>query len=124
MSRSIIQKYKDECFVCGEKRNLEEHHIFQGSNRSLSEHYGLKVMLCHRCHNEPPEGAHFNNALRRELHAVGQLAFEKKYGPEKFMNEFGRDYIEAGIEEGHIKKDLMGLYGRYGLLKKWERLSH
>ena len=34
--------------------------VFGGANRSLSEKYGLVVNLCHECHNEPPDGVHFN----------------------------------------------------------------
>ena len=101
MSKSIIQKEKNECFVCGDKRGLEEHHIFQGINRKNSEHYGLKVYLCHECH-QGKEGAHFNNYLRRELHLIGQNAFVKKYGYEEFIHVFGKDYIETGLQEKNL----------------------
>ena len=116
MSKSIIQKDRDKCFVCGDIQGLEEHHIFQGCNRKNSEKYGLKMMLCHRCHNEPPEGAHYNDYLRRELHAVGQIAFEKKYGHEKFMQVFGMDYIEKSINEGRLVRVNNRVKGKYGLL--------
>ena len=50
MSSSIVQSEK-ECWFCGARARLEEHHIFAGTaNRRISEKYGLKVWLCHRHH--------------------------------------------------------------------------
>jgi hypothetical protein len=50
--KSIIQLNKNYCYICREqtgyiveRRGLEEHHIFGGPNRKLSEKYGLKVYL-------------------------------------------------------------------------------
>ena len=33
------------CWLCGRYGLMEEHHIFSGANRKLSEKYGLKVMM-------------------------------------------------------------------------------
>ena len=59
MSKSIISNEK-RCFRCGTTIWLERHHIFGGAMRKKSEHFGLWVYLCHRHHNEPPNGVHYN----------------------------------------------------------------
>lgn len=90
--KSIVQSEK-RCYICGTCQNLERHHIFMGPDRKLSEKYGLTVYLCHMHHNEPPDGAHFNENTKRWLQRVGQMAFEQEYGHEKFMELFTRNYL-------------------------------
>ena len=102
MAKSIIQEDWDKCYICHDKRNLEEHHIFQGVNRKNSETYGLKVRLCHYCHNEPPEGVHFNKPLKRKLQIEAQEKFEERYSREKFLEVFGLDYKERAKSEGVV----------------------
>jgi hypothetical protein len=90
--RSIIQIEK-ECFIC-KSPYVEEHHIYGGANRKNSEKYGLKVWLCHRHHNEPPDGVHFNKALMDYLHRYGQVKFEETQGTRDFfMQIFGKNYL-------------------------------
>lgn len=93
---SIIQKHKDRCFICGATRWLEWHHVFGGALRSKSEQYGLKVRLCHYCHNEPPNGVHFNKELRQKLQALTQKKAMKHYGwtTEEFIAKFRKNYID------------------------------
>ena len=67
-------------------RHLERHHIFGGANRSLSERYGLVVDLCHHCHNEPPDGVHFNPDRMQLLHETGDTV-------EGFIAKFGTNYL-------------------------------
>lgn len=90
--KSILQNEK-QCFLCGCQNLIEDHHIFGGANRTLSEKYGLKVYLCHYCHNEPPNGVHFNKERNRQLQAQAQEAFEKLYSHDEFMRIFGRNYL-------------------------------
>lgn len=94
MGKSIIQNNK-ECYFCGSTEWLEEHHIFGSSNRKISEKYGLKVYLCHYCHNEPPFGVHFNQERNLYLKKIGQEAFIEKYNKtiEEFRKIFGKSYI-------------------------------
>lgn len=100
MSRSIMQT-KDArtvCWGCGctsQERWLEEHHVFGASKRKHSEHYGLKVYLCYRCHRDNKEGIHgCNTELRQRLFEAGQQAFEREHGTrEEFMQIFGRNYL-------------------------------
>lgn len=91
--KSIIQKDESECFLCGRHDCLEEHHIFGGSSRKFSERYGLKVKLCHWCHNEPPNGVHHDKEARLYLQKIGQEAFLREHGSrEDFFRIFGRFY--------------------------------
>lgn len=97
--KSIIQEEK-ECFLCRyfyDIENLiwlEDHHIFGGPNRHLSEKYGLKVYLCHKHHNEKPLGVHFNKEYMLLLKTLGQKAFINKYKNEHFIEIFGKNYLE------------------------------
>ena len=98
MAKSIMQARR-ECYICREVycvktvRGLEEHHVFGGPRRVLSERYGLKVYLCRQHHNMPAEiAAHFDPDVRDWLHRRGQRAFEMHYGHDRWMAEFGKDY--------------------------------
>ena len=95
MSKSILQQDDDVCFLCGGYGATEWHHIFGGADRKKSEHYGLKVRLHHDCHNEPPEGVHFNKDKMQYLHEEGQKAAIKKYGwsIDEFRRIFGKNYL-------------------------------
>lgn len=95
MSKSIVEKNgAAECFVCGWTRDLETHHIFYGNpNRKKSEHYGLKVHLCAR-HHRSGKGVHGGNReMDLKLKQLGQKLFEEKYNHEKFMEEFGKNWL-------------------------------
>ena len=93
MAKSILQTQR-ESYFSGRTDNLEEHHIFYGQGRrKLSERYGLKVWLTHDEHNEPPDGVHFNKALRRQIERAGQIAFEQRNPHLSFIRIFGRNYL-------------------------------
>ena len=89
---SIISKEK-RCYLCGSENWIESHHIFGAADRKKSEKYGLKVYLCHYCHNEPPNGVHHNAGNNRLLKQIGQRAFMLKYPNLDFMAIFGRNYL-------------------------------
>lgn len=91
--KSVIQESKERCYMCGAVVGLEEHHIFGASNRKKSEKMGYKVMLCHYCHNEPPQGVHQNRENRNRLKRVAQEHFEATRTREEFIKEFGRNYL-------------------------------
>ena len=94
MAKSILQTEK-ECFLCGSQRWLEEHHVFGAGCRKLSERYGLKVYLCHYCHNEPPNGVHFNAENSNYLKAKAQEIAMEHYGwsKDQFRQIFGKNYL-------------------------------
>ena len=86
---------KGNCDLCGKYGYLELHHIFGGANRSLSEKYGLVVNLCHECHNEPPDGVHFNAENMLALRKWAQKQAMENYGWDEaeFIKIFGRSYL-------------------------------
>lgn len=94
MAKSIISEEK-RCYMCGSMRWLECHHIFEGYNRKKSEQYGLKVYLCHYCHNEPPNGVHHNKDNMLKLKRIAQEKAMKHYGwtVEQFREIFGKSYL-------------------------------
>lgn len=98
--KSIIQ-HKKICYFCRTTRNLESHHIFFGEkNRKWSEKYGLKVWLCHYDHRDNVNGVHGMAAgKRKHLEKIGQEAFENKYGHKRFMQVFGRNYLDEEADE-------------------------
>lgn len=98
--KSIVQNDWDTCFLCGRNRTadscgLEKHHIFGGSNRKLSEKYGLTIHICgYRCHRNGTESVHRNKIVNNSVKAAGQKAFESVHGTrEDFVKIFGKNYI-------------------------------
>lgn len=102
--KKVKRELAHECWLCG--RNgcadpLDKHHIFGGGNRRKSEQYGLFVYLCHnRCHENGPEAVHRNPETAQKLHEYGQRLVMEEQGwtVEDFRLEFGRNYLEEGIE--------------------------
>ncbi len=98
MAKSILQDehFEYRCYLCGSFFWLEEHHIFGGTGkRKLSEKYGLKVWLCHNCHNEPPQGVHHNSETRQHLQRIAQEKAMQHYGwtEDDFRQIFGKSYL-------------------------------
>jgi hypothetical protein len=95
MADSIIQKDSSKCFICHSRQWLEWHHVFGGALRPKSERLGLKVRLCHYCHNEPPRGVHQNREIRLKLQSFAQKKAMKHYewSVEDFRREFYKNYI-------------------------------
>lgn len=94
MAKSIISEER-KCYICGSVRWIEIHHIYGAAYRNRSEQYGLTVPLCHYCHNEPPNGVHFNKEIRRKLQAKAQKIAMRhyKWSIEDFRERFGRNYL-------------------------------
>lgn len=102
--RSIMQSDRELCYLCGKPEywnsngmyeKLEEHHVFSGPNRKLSEKYGLKVYLHGiTCHREGADSAHKNKIVRKALQAAGQKSYESVHGSrEDFVKIFGKNYV-------------------------------
>lgn len=102
MSESLLQTEK-KCYVTGSPVNLHKHHIYAGiGRRQKSEEWGCWVWLRADWHNMANYGVHFNKILDRELKAKCQVAFERKYGHEKFMEVFGKNYVEDGNDAENL----------------------
>ena len=95
VAKSILQEDQEGCFLCGSHQWLEEHHIFGGANRHLSEKYGLKALLCHWCHNEPPNGVHHNHETRLHLQQMAQqrAMLHYRWSVDDFILIFGKNYL-------------------------------
>lgn len=90
---SIIQEDKC-CFICGRRTTLECHHVIFGNpGRKNSEKYGLKVWLCKE-HHTGLRGVHQKIDMDRMLKKIGQREFEKIHSRRKWMEVFGKNYLE------------------------------
>lgn len=92
--KSILQDEK-ECYICGEKTNLHDHHIYFGANRKISEQNGFKVWLCGYHHNQSNQGVHGKNGkmLNLTLKKQCQWVYEQTHSREEFIKLIGRSYL-------------------------------
>lgn len=102
MNSIFYSDKKGRCFICGKVGATEKHHIFGGGMRDLSEKYGLTMHLCHSCHNESPNGLHYNanfaNATKEYAQYVAMRHY--KWSVEDFRKLFRKNYLEdEEIEE-------------------------
>ncbi len=98
--RSIIQKDRDRCYLCGRPGTsfepLDKHHVFFGPNRSLSEKFGLTVYLHHsECHIFGKNAVHSNAEICRKLQREVQAQAMQHYGwtAQDFIRIFGKNYL-------------------------------
>ena len=101
MAKSIIQAKTDklnrECFLCRldtsaelPHEGLHKHHMIHGTaNRRLAEKWGLWCYLCSEHH----QMLHDHNEKDIFLMQVAQGRFERLYGPDKWMEIFGKNYL-------------------------------
>ena len=99
MSKSIMQQDK-ECYLCRylydheNLINLQVRHCIHGTaNRALSELYGLKVYLCINHHTAGINAVHKDRNMDLILIKIAQRKFEEKYGHDKFMEVFKKNYL-------------------------------
>lgn len=98
MNSIFKNDFSCKCFRCHKIGKMEEHHIFDGNpNRKLSEKYGLKVHLCHDCHNRDKKhkSIHFDKEEMLKLQQLGQKAFMQYYNKtiDDFRDIFGKNYL-------------------------------
>lgn len=89
---SLLQTEK-ECYITGAAEHLHKHHIYQGAHRQASEKWGCWVWLRQDWHNGEMYGVHHDKRLDTALKQICQTAFERRYGHEKFMEIFGKNYL-------------------------------
>lgn len=86
---TVSKSNKD--YILGETiSGLYSQQIIFGKNRKNSEKYGLKVRLCDECHYRLHNQ---DEALAMKYRKLGQLYFEARWGHEKYMQVFGRNYL-------------------------------
>lgn len=87
---SILQEENGSCFICNRQlKKLDKHEAFGGANRKKSIEYGLVYYLCRKCHQK----ADSDKNTRQVLHKLARKEFIKKYSKEKFLKEFGKNYL-------------------------------
>ena len=89
---SLLSPVK-ECYVTGARINLHRHHVYGGPLRQKSEQWGCWVYLRADYHNMSEHGVHFDRQLDLRLKRECQEAFEARFGHEKFMEIFGKNYL-------------------------------
>ena len=90
---SILQRDKTYCFLCNrvfKEKDLDKHEAFGGCNRQKSIEWSLIYYLCRICHKKADE----DKKTRQLLHNIAREAFIKRYGEEKFLEEFKKNYFE------------------------------
>lgn len=89
--RSIIPGDQDDtCYICGKHGMMDVHHMLHGPYRKMADHYRLTVHLCKNCHRL----LHDTGLNDRELQRLAQKTFEKEYGHDRWMDEFGKSWLE------------------------------
>ena len=68
---------------------METHHCLHGIRRKKADANGLTVHLCPECHRQ----LHDHGTGDLYLEQTAQRAFEKRHGKEKWMQEFGKNYL-------------------------------
>lgn len=96
--KSILETQKGRCFLCARQgddslKYTEEHHIFGGPRRRISEAEGLKVYLCPGHHRTSAAAAHRNMETMRLLQAAAQEAWEAQHSHEEWMLMMGKNYL-------------------------------
>lgn len=86
---SILQEDTTKCFLCHRQLKLDKHEAFGGSNRQKSMQWGLVYYLCRKCHSK----ADLEKTTRQFLHYYARKVFSEKYSEEKFLKEFGKNYL-------------------------------
>ena len=98
--KSILQSDK-RCYITGRTDNLHKHHVFEGTaNRRKSEKWGLYIYLTGEFHNLSDKGINFNKELDLEVKRRAQRKFEELHSHDLWMQEFHRNYLEEGDENG------------------------
>lgn len=93
--KSIIQDEK-KCFVTGSTDGLHKHHIFGAFNRDNSEKFGLWVWLRWDYHiaDSPNATPHNDKDTDLFFKRMAQRKFEETSTRERFIEIFGRNYLD------------------------------
>lgn len=96
---SILHAKDGTCYLCtklygdNSYRFTQEHHIYGGPNRDISEAEGLKVYLCIAHHTDGPQAVHNNHDNMLILQQDGQRAYERSHTREEFIALIGKNYL-------------------------------
>lgn len=103
--KSIINQDRGTCYLCIKLHNdyrywmnREEHHVYDGPNRQISEENGFKVKLCLPHHRTGPEAVHVKAENMRLIQRDVQREYEKTHTRKEFMDLIGRNFLEVEDE--------------------------
>ena len=81
------------CYLCGKYGPVEEHHVFSGPCRPISDRYGFVVHLCRQCHSLIHDSEKGKD-MKLHLHQEGQRIYEQRIGNRRaFIQDFIRSYL-------------------------------
>lgn len=91
MNSIMPMNFKTACYICGATCKTEEHHIFEGSNRKMSEEYGLKINVCRVCHrNIHREPKHFE--WLKEQAQITAMTYHHNMSLDEWRHKFRKNY--------------------------------
>ncbi len=99
MADSILQDRK-ECYITHDTEGLHKHHIMRGSRRKAAEKWGCWIWLRADWHNMAAYGVHNNPRLEEQLRQICQMRFEELHWHDKWMEVFGKNYLERTKDNG------------------------
>lgn len=97
---SILQDKDGRCFLCMLLDNnnfyypdIEEHHVFEGPDRTVSTEEGLTVYLCPRHHRTGPAAVHADQKTNLIVKRYAQTIWEQNHTREEFREKFRKSYL-------------------------------
>lgn len=88
---SLFSTEQGHCYLCNRVEDTARHEVFFGTgNRKLSKRYGTWVNLCPSCHSMVHSDRTYDLMLKRQA----QMLFSRKYDHKKYMELFGKNYLD------------------------------
>lgn len=106
-TQSILQADDRICFLCmcmeddTSFKHTQEHHVFGGPRRGISEREGLKIYLCERHHVYGPYAVHANEEVNRRVKAWAQRMWQREHPDGDWMELMGKNY-QKEQEDGNV----------------------
>lgn len=83
----------EECRLCGKIGPTEEHHVFSGSYRKLSDKYGATVRLCPKCHSYIHSGKGYEDKRQLQCDVQYELMDANEWDLNQWLQIFGKSWI-------------------------------
>lgn len=93
MKDSRMVSNTERCIFCLSP-NVEEHHVFFGADRPISDKYKLTLPLCNKHHTGSADCPHMNRIIDLALKCWAQSIYEREIGDRNdFRREFRKSYL-------------------------------
>lgn len=83
----------EECRLCGRIGPTEEHHVFSGSYRRLSDEYGATVRLCPECHRYIHSGKGVEDKRQLQCDVQYEVMDANGWDLNMWLQIFGKSWI-------------------------------